>query len=137
MCLLPCLLCNLNNLVGVCNSKFLCYKNPYQLSLSANVLETSTAKSQSFKVLKMARLIDLKSSVLLSSTEVQARQWMKYLKEHWKDLTIGLHNATILILAGRHGQESGAIGDAEFFQDEATGEQKNRLMYNHERLVSS
>ena len=132
-----CLLCNLNNLVGVCNSKFLCYKNPYQLSLSANVLETSTAKSQSFKVLKMARLIDLKSSVLLSSTEVQARQWMKYLKEHWKDLTIGLHNATILILAGRHGQESGAIGDAEFFMDEATGEQKNRLMYNHERLVSS
>ena len=132
-----CLLCNLNNLVGVCNSKFLCYKNPYQLSLSANVLETSTSKSQSFKVLKMARLIDLKSSVLLSSTEVQARQWMKYLKEHWKDLTIGLHNATILILTGRHGQESGAIGDAEFFQDEATGEQKNRLMYNHERLVSS
>ena len=85
----------------------------------------------------MARLIDLKSSVLLSSTEVQARQWMKYLKEHWKDLTIGLHNATILILTGRHGQESGAIGDAEFFQDEATGEQKNLLMHNHERLVSS
>ena len=53
---------------------------------------------------------------------MQSKDWLMYLKQHWKDLTVGLHDATILILAGRHGNEDGSIGDAEFFKDEVTGE---------------
>ena len=88
----------------------------------------------------MASLSDLKvhkKSLLLSDRQVQAREWLKLLKKDWEDLTYGLQNATILILAGRHGQEDGAIGDAEFFQDKTSGEKKNVLVYNHENLVCS
>ena len=84
----------------------------------------------------MAGLNVYKQSLLLSNRKVQAREWMKYFEKHWEDLTIGLHDATILILAGRHGQEDGAIGDAEFKVID-TGERRNTLLYNHERMVSS
>ena len=109
-------------------------------TLSAKLLEISTITDQSFNVFTMASLTDLKvhkKSLLLSDRQVQAREWLKLLKKDWKDLTDGLQNATILILAGRHGQEDGAIGDAEFFQDKTSGEKKNVLVYNHENLVCS
>ena len=51
---------------------------------------------------------------------------MDYLKKNWKELTTGLHNATILILAGRHGDEDGSIGPTDKF-----------LMYNHQGVVCS
>ena len=122
--------------MGVCNSKFLRHKK----TLSAKLLEISTITDQSFNVFTMASLSDLKvhkKSLLLSDRQVQAREWLKLLKKDWEDLTFGLQNATILILAGRHGQEDGAIGDAEFFQDKTSGEKKNRLVHNHENLVCS
>ena len=109
-------------------------------TLSAKLLEIFTITDQSFNIFTMASLSDLKvhkKSLLLSDRQVQAREWLKLLKKDWKDLTSGLHNATILILAGRHGQEDGAIGDAEFFQDKTSGEKKNVLVYNHENLVCS
>ena len=109
-------------------------------TLSAKLLEISTITDQSFNVFTMASLSDLKvhkKSLLLSDRRVQAREWLKLLKKDWEDLTFGLQNATILILAGRHGQEDGAIGDAEFFQDKTSGEKKNVLVYNHENLVCS
>ena len=109
-------------------------------TLSAKLLEIFTITDQSFNVFTMASLSDLKvhkKSLLLSDRRVQAREWLKLLKKDWEDLTFGLQNATILILAGRHGQEDGAIGDAEFFQDKTSGEKKNVLVYNHENLVCS
>ena len=108
--------------------------------LSAKLLEIFTITDQSFNIFTMASLSDLKvhkKSLLLSDRQVQAREWLKLLKKDWEDLTFGLQNATILILAGRHGQEDGAIGDAEFFQDKTSGEKKNVLVYNHENLVCS
>ena len=75
-----------------------------------------------------------KGSVLLMNREVQVREWIDYLKDNLEDLTDGLTNATILILAGRHGKKDGTIGVVEFFKDEA-GEVKNLLMRNHEGLV--
>ena len=81
-----------------------------------------------------------KGSVLLVNRKVQVREWAGYLENNLEDLTYGLKNATILILAGRHGREDGAIGDVEYsetLKDEATGERKNILMYNHEGLVGS
>ena len=81
-----------------------------------------------------------KGSVLLINREVQVIEWLDYLKDNLENLTDGLKNATILILAGRHGKEDGAIGAVEYsetLKDEATGERKNILMYNHEGLVSS
>ena len=75
-----------------------------------------------------------KGSVLLMNREVQVREWIDYLKDNLEELTDGLTNATILILAGRHGKKDGTIGVVEFFKDEA-GEVKNLLMRNHEGLV--
>ena len=69
-------------------------------------------------------LIIVKNAVLLNKRRVQAREWLKYFKKNWNELTQNLRNATILILAGRHGNEDGTIGPVE-----------EALMYNHERLV--
>ena len=76
----------------------------------------------------------VKGAVLLNKEEVEARDWLVYLKANMKELIADLHDATILILAGRHGQETGAIGDVEYL--EVKGEKLNIVMYNHERLVS-
>ena len=74
----------------------------------------------------MAELQVQKAAVLLNKGEVQAIDWMDYLKKNWKELTTGLHNATILILAGRHGDEHGSIGPTDKF-----------IMFNHQGLVCS
>ena len=67
----------------------------------------------------------VKNAVLLNKGKVQVREWLKYFKENWHDLTQNLRNATIVILAGRHGNEDGSIGPGEEI-----------LMFNHERFVS-
>ena len=66
----------------------------------------------------------VKNAVLLNKGEVQVREWLKYFKENWHDLTQNLRNATIVILAERHGNEDGSIGPSE-----------NVLMLNHEKFV--
>ena len=74
----------------------------------------------------MAELQVHKAAVLLNKGEVQVLDWLEYLKNNWKELTAGLRNATILILAGRHGGEDGSIGPTDKY-----------IMFNHERLVCS
>ena len=76
-----------------------------------------------------------KGAVLLNKDMVSARDWKEYLIKNMQDLIDHLQDATIVILAGRHGQESGAIGGVESYVNE-DGEEKNLVMYNHERLVS-
>ena len=67
-----------------------------------------------------------KGSVLLVNREVQVIEWLDYLKDNLENLTDGLKNVTILILAGRHGNEDGTIGVVDDF-----------IMFNHEGLVCS
>ena len=67
-----------------------------------------------------------KGAVLLNKEEVLVLDWMGYLRNNWKDLTVGLRNATILILAGRHGDEDGSIGPTDDF-----------IMFNHQGMVCS
>ena len=67
-----------------------------------------------------------KGAVLLNKGEVQVLDWLEHLKNNWKELTAGLCNATILILAGRHGNEDGSIGPKDKY-----------IMFNHEGLVCS
>ena len=52
----------------------------------------------------------VKNAVLLNRKEIQAREWRNYIINNWNTLTEHLNNATILIIAGRHGKQSGAIG---------------------------
>ena len=72
----------------------------------------------------MAELQVHKAAVLLNKGEVQVLDWLEHLKNNWKELTAGLHNATILILAGRHGDEDGSIGPTDKY-----------IMSNHYGLV--
>ena len=65
-----------------------------------------------------------KGAVLLNKREVQAQQWFMYFMQKFDELTSDLYDATILILAGRHGEEDGSIGR----QDE-------KVFGNHEKMV--
>ena len=65
-----------------------------------------------------------KGAVLLNKHEVQTREWLEYLKKNWVKLTDDLREATILVLAGRHGLETGRIGPKD-----------DRLIDWHQRLV--
>ena len=74
----------------------------------------------------MAELQVHKAAVLLNKGEVQVLDWLEHLKNNWKELTAGLCNATILILAGRHGNKDGSIGPTDKY-----------IMFNHQGLVCS
>ena len=55
-----------------------------------------------------------KSAVLLNKRKIAAREWKNYIIDNWDQLTQHLQSgATILILAGRHGDESGSIGPSD------------------------
>ena len=71
-------------------------------------------------------LQDYKGAVLLNKFQVQPREWRQYLMEHWVRLTEDLKDATILLLGGRHGLETGRIGQKD-----------ERLMDWHNRSVMS
>ena len=86
-------------------------------------------KNLSFQHFMMEGLKIHKGSVLLVNRKVQVREWAGYLENNLEDLTYGLKNATILILAGRHGKENGTIGVVEWWKGE------NLLMRNHKGLV--
>ena len=49
-------------------------------------------------------------AVLLNKWEVATIQWSLYVRNNWDRLTENLRDATILLLAGRHGLKSGRIG---------------------------
>ena len=68
--------------------------------------------------------IVLKNAILLNRREVAAREWRNFILENWQKLTEHLENATILMIAGRHGKESGDIGP---YQD--------TLLWTHEQQV--
>ena len=56
-----------------------------------------------------------KSAVITFEHVVDEMQmtFRRYLKDHWKGLTLGLKSSTILFLAGVHGSDSGELGPAE------------------------
>ena len=51
-----------------------------------------------------------KGAVLLNKWEVSTLEWSLYVRKNWDRLTENLRDATILLLAGRHGLKSGRIG---------------------------
>ena len=66
--------------------------------------------TSNFDSRKMKNLQCYKGAVLLNKHKVQTREWLEYLDENWVKLTDGLRETTILLLAGRHGLETGRIG---------------------------
>ena len=57
-----------------------------------------------------------KSAVLTFEHVVDEMTFRRYLKDHWKGLTLGLKSSTILFLAGVHGKDSGQLGPNEDIQ---------------------
>ena len=57
-----------------------------------------------------------KSAVITFEHVVDEMAFRRYLKDHWKDLTLGLNRSTILFLAGVHGKDSGQLGPNEDIQ---------------------
>ena len=57
-----------------------------------------------------------KSAVITFDNVVDEMAFRRYLKDHWKDLTLGLKNSIILFLAGVHGSDSGELGPTENIQ---------------------
>ena len=57
-----------------------------------------------------------KSAIITFEHVVDEMAFRRYLKDHWKDLTLGLNGSTILFLAGVHGKDSGELGPNENIQ---------------------
>ena len=68
--------------------------------------------------------IVLKNAILLNRREVAAREWRVFILHNWQKLTEHLENATILMMAGRHGKENGDIGPNE-----------DIILWNHENQI--
>ena len=62
------------------------------------------------------KIVIEKSAVITFDNVVDEMAFRRYLKGHWKDLTLGLKDATILFLAGVHGSNSGELGPNENIQ---------------------
>ena len=62
------------------------------------------------------KIVIEKSAVITFDNVVDEMAFRRYLKDHWKDLTSGLKNSTILFLAGVHGSDSGELGPTENIQ---------------------
>ena len=62
------------------------------------------------------KIVIEKSAVITFDNVVDEMAFRRYLKDHWKDLTSGLKNSTILFLAGVHGSDSGEFGPTENIQ---------------------
>ena len=65
-----------------------------------------------------------KGAVLLNKHKVSTIDWLHYLRDNWNRLTGDVRDATILLLAGRHGLETGRIGPKD----------DNAIVW-HERMV--
>ena len=55
--------------------------------------------------------------IITSQIAIDALQWRKYMTDHWSRLT--RRDATILVLAGIHGEDDGEVGkeDAGLLKD--------------------
>ena len=73
----------------------------------------------------------LKCAVLLNKREIQAIEWRHFMEDNWNELTAHLRDATILVLTGRHGNESGLIGPAEDFLTEEQVQQVRFIQSFH------
>ena len=62
------------------------------------------------------KIVIEKSAVITFDNVVDEMAFRRYLKDHWKNLTLGLKNSTILFLAGVHGSDSGELGPTENIQ---------------------
>ena len=62
------------------------------------------------------KIVIEKSAVITFDNVVDEMAFRRYLKGHWKDLTLGLKRSTILFLAGVHGSDSGELGPTENIQ---------------------
>ena len=65
-----------------------------------------------------------KGAVLLNKQKVETIEWLHYVKNNWDRLTENLRDATILLLAGRHGLESSRIGPKD-----------DRVIVWHQKMV--
>ena len=58
-----------------------------------------------------------KLAVFTCNDEIDERQIRFYFINHWKCLTLGMDNSTILFIAGVHGYETGKLGPNGYIQD--------------------
>ena len=49
--------------------------------------------------------------IITSQIAIDALQWRKYMTDHWARLT--RRDATVLVLAGIHGEDDGEIGEED------------------------
>ena len=52
-----------------------------------------------------------KLTIFTASKTVEAPEIRKYIIKHWKEISVGLDNSTVLFMGGVHGGASGYIGD--------------------------
>ena len=82
------------------------------------------------RVVRKPNLVEFKCAVLLNKRKVQIREWRNYLTKRWETLTKGMKNATVLILAGRHGDDhdDGKIAPIQGNEDD--------VLEGHDEMVS-
>ena len=57
-----------------------------------------------------------KLAVITSNDEIGEIDIRHYFIKHWKTLTLGMKDATILFMGGTHGEETGKLGPDEDIQ---------------------
>ena len=57
-----------------------------------------------------------KLAVFTCNNEINERNVRMYFIDHWKKLTLGMDNSTILFIAGIHGKKTGKFGPNENIQ---------------------
>ena len=69
-------------------------------------------------------LLAFNCAILLNKRKVQTREWRNYLKKNWETLTKDLNNTTVLVLAGRHGENDGTIASLQGNEKDVYDEHK-------------
>ena len=62
------------------------------------------------------KIINDKLAIFTFNDEIDERQVRIYFIKNWETLTLGMDGATILFMAGIHGQETGNLGPRENIQ---------------------
>ena len=52
-----------------------------------------------------------KLTIFTASKTVEAPEIRKYIIKHWKEISIGLDNSTVLFIGGVHGHKDGYVAD--------------------------
>ena len=79
-------------------------------------------------IVRKPNLLEFKCAILLNKREVQIREWRNYLTKRWETLTKDMKNTSILILAGRHGDDDGKIAPIQGNEDD--------VLEGHDAMVS-